>query len=275
MSGTYQERLKDHLARYKTAVLGIAENGVWSRNRRPYSHILPAERKYENLLTPYRDDLCQYLHAHSEISLHSDFHHLNSSQAMCLNLFFPLAVAPSGRKLLTVALGQADSMATGESWFFEKVVDPIENTNFDFLFSTSSGAMVFCEVKLSESGFGTANCDDRHREKLRTIYRPRLTGRVNSALFEEREFFPRYQLCRNFSYLREPRDLLFVVYPGKNTVLTRQISNFMEFVEKEHRQQIRAVQLEDLIERIVALLPEHAQRLKQHYRDFAEKYLLP
>jgi hypothetical protein len=38
----------------------------------------------------------------------------------------------------------------------------------------SDGARIYCEVKLSEQRFGTAKADDRHREKLLTIYRPSL-----------------------------------------------------------------------------------------------------
>lgn len=275
MDVPYQDRLKGHLSRYKTGVLGIADDGIWSRNGRPYSHILPAERKYENLLAPYREELCRYLEVHPEISLHSDFHHLNSSQAMCLNLFFPLVVDQASRKILTDALGDVDGMAPGESWCFEKVLDAKENTNFDFLFQTNAGATAFCEIKLSENGFGTAKNDDKHRDKLANIYCPRLTGRVRPALLEEDGFFPRYQLCRNFSYLRESGDLLFVVYPSKNTVLTEQLKDFLEFVNEEHREPVKAVLLEDLVPRILALLPNDASRLKQHYRDFAEKYLLP
>jgi hypothetical protein len=275
MDVPYQDRLKCHLSRYKAEVLGIADDGIWSRNRRPYSHILPAERKYENLLAPYREDLCRYLAAHREISLHPDFHHLNSSQAMCFNLFFPLAVDQAGRKILTDALGHADGMAPGESWCFEKVLDPKENTSFDFLFQTNVGTATFCEIKLSESGFGTAKNDAKHREKLTNTYRPRLSDRVSPVLLEEGEFFPRYQLCRNFSYVGELGDLLFVVYPSKNTVLTEQLEDFLEFVNEEHRERVKAVLLEDLVPRILALLPNVATRLQQHYRDFAQKYLLP
>ncbi|MBL0144322.1 MAG: hypothetical protein IPP91_20015 [Betaproteobacteria bacterium] len=91
MSATYQDRLKDHLSQYKVSKLGITANGIWTRNKQAYSHILPAARKFENFLGAFREELRSLVEESDEITLHRDFHHLNSSQAMCLNLFFPLA----------------------------------------------------------------------------------------------------------------------------------------------------------------------------------------
>src|SRR5512137_1621709 len=203
VGATYQDQLKDHLSQYKVSKLGITANGIWSRNKKPYSHILPAARKYDNFLGAFREELQSFIEESDEITLHPDFHHLNSSQAMCLNLFYPLAADEEKRKVLTDALGGAAEMARGKSWAFEKVLDEEENTNFDFLYRTSSGATALFEIKLSESGFGTAKNDERHRAKLANIYEPRLWGRVDPALLEEKKFFSTYQLCRNFSYLEK------------------------------------------------------------------------
>lgn len=275
MAANYQDRLKTHLSRYKTDALGVETDGIWVKNGRSYPHILPAEQKYENLLSPYREDLRRFLDAHPKITPHRDFHHLNSSQAMCLNLFFPLVVDPEGRKILTDALGHNRGMASGDSWWFEKVLDKDENTNFDFLFHTNDGATAFFEIKLSETGFGTASDDDRHRKKLANIYRPRLSGRVKPALLEKVDFFSRYQLCRNFSYLQRPGDQLFIVYPRANRSLTKELDDFLGYVNEEHRDLVKAIHLETLIPRILDLLPSTATRLRQHYLDFTAKYLPP
>ncbi|MBL0144323.1 MAG: hypothetical protein IPP91_20020 [Betaproteobacteria bacterium] len=166
-------------------------------------------------------------------------------------------------------------MARGKSWSFEKVLDEEENTNFDFLYRTGIGATAFFEIKLSESGFGTAKNDERHRGKLAKIYEPRLRERVDPALLEEKKFFSTYQLCRNFSYLQRPGDQLFIVFPKANKVLTKELDAFLELVNEKYRGHVKAVHLEALVPRILDLLPADATRLRQHYRDFAAKYLPP
>lgn len=275
MGATYQDQLKDHLSQYKVSKLGITANGIWSRNKKPYSHILPAARKYDNFLGAFREELQSFIEESDEITRHRDFHHLNSSQAMCLNLFYPLAADEEKRKVLSDALGGAAEMARGKSWSFEKVLDEEENTNFDFLYRTSSGATALFEIKLSESGFGTAKNDERHRAKLANIYEPRLWGRVDPALLEEKKFFATYQLCRNFSYLEKPRDQLFIVYPRANTALTKELEAFLSLVNKQQRKRVTPIFIEELVPRILELLPASAKRERQHYREFAAKYLLP
>lgn len=85
---TYQKEIKDWLSEYKTTHFKGLEDGKWKRNKKSYSHILPDALKYDNLLPTYRDLFCKS--NYNSIKLHSDFHHLNSSQAMCINLFYPL-----------------------------------------------------------------------------------------------------------------------------------------------------------------------------------------
>ena len=105
----YVERLKRHLAAYKRDVLGVAEDGIWSRNGRAYPHILPAAQRDLNLLAPLRAEMRAFLAATPTFRYHMDFHHLNSSQAMCLNLLvlqreFRLRLAFAPRPPATPAL---------------------------------------------------------------------------------------------------------------------------------------------------------------------------
>lgn len=111
--------------------------------------------------------------------------------------------------------------------------------------------------------------------KLAEIYRPRLEGRVAPELLELKPFLKRYQLCRNFSYLQRPGDKLFIVYPKANKVLTKELDAFLGLVNEERRGHVKAVHLEALVPRILDLLPADATRMRQHYREFAAKYLLP
>lgn len=166
-------------------------------------------------------------------------------------------------------------MASGDSWEFEKILDQKESTNFDFFYRTTDRAHALFEIKLSEGGFGTTKGHGHQGAKLSQTYRPCLSGRVDPALLEPKKFFASYQLCRNFSYVRNPGDHLFIVYPKANTALTAELNVFLELVNAEQRGQVKPVHLETLVPRILKLLPVNAVRLQQHYREFTAKYLMP
>jgi hypothetical protein len=139
------------------------------------------------------------LKARRDIKLHMYFHHLSSSQAFAFNLFFPFFLSgPGPARELSGALG-VDQDVTSD-WQFEHIPDRDEGTNADVMWRTSE-ARVFCEVKLSETGFGTAKNDVEHQLKLVKIYRPRLNNIVSRDLLQEATFFKNYQLLRNISLL--------------------------------------------------------------------------
>src|SRR5438046_14767 len=85
-----------HLAAYKRDTLAVRENGAFFG--REYPHILPPIQQRLNILPRYRDHF--YASPHSKIKFHQFFHHLNSSQALCINLFYPLIV---GHQLQLIA----------------------------------------------------------------------------------------------------------------------------------------------------------------------------
>lgn len=154
---------------------------------------------------------------------------------------------------------------------FEKIMEQSEGTNFDFFMETASGSRIFFELKLSESDFGTARPDTRHREKLERIYSPRLTGKVKPEYIEEGLFFKHYQLLRNISYLgHEGADILYIIFPRANEALagTEQIMGSM--LMGGFRDKVRILYLEDLVQRILQSVDT---RMLQHYREFKEKYI--
>jgi hypothetical protein len=51
----YIARLQRHLAKYKTSVLLVHESGFWGTPPRSYPHILPAEQRELNIVTPLRE----------------------------------------------------------------------------------------------------------------------------------------------------------------------------------------------------------------------------
>jgi hypothetical protein len=116
---------------------------------------------------------------------HQDFHHLNSSQAMCFNLFFPLFNDDQrGIPRLTTALGFSDGAI--ENVAFEFVPDSIESTNFDFFIRFRSQRRVYFELKLSERSFGSAQNDRNHNLKFEGIYEKKVADRFPARILQRR-----------------------------------------------------------------------------------------
>jgi len=211
--------------------------------------------------------------AGKEVKLHQYFHHLNSSQAMAFNLFFPFLGLPDADP---AALLDAMKLPAGrlERWAFESVPDQGEGTNFDLHLFVEGGAQYFVEVKLSEQEFGMAKRDARHRRKLVRIYRPRLVGKANHAALVEEPFFKHYQLLRNLSHLQLDRgDRLVVLVPRASDSLVAGREFLLGAVTPPAAQAVAFVYLEDIIERLTRdghLSP----RLTAHIELFTEKYVL-
>lgn len=278
MTSSYQVRLREHLALYKREVLGVEEDGTWSYRGRaiPYPHILPRGKERLNILNGVRDEFWSYFERQKReeprpAKLHRDFAHLNSSQALAFNLFFPLLGSTRAEPLaLLSALGSPGEPVA--KWRFEEVLDPGEGTNFDVAITLASGRRVLVEVKLTESEFGTCANDHKHQRKLTDIYTNRLAGKVAPEVLEEAAFFARYQILRNVSYARETTDVVFLV-PEANEALAEGISFIRETVLADHRPSVRVVYLEDLLdtlERLVAGAP-----LAHDVSDLRRKYSLP
>jgi hypothetical protein len=80
-------RMRKTVADYKENVLGVSEQGVF--RGKPYRHILPRDKQPLNLWEDIREDAIAYFGA-ERIAWHKDSHNLLNSQALCVNLFFPL-----------------------------------------------------------------------------------------------------------------------------------------------------------------------------------------
>lgn len=190
MTDKYQDLLKRQLDVYRRDTLNISEEGVWSRNGLAYGHILPKLKEQFNILEPFRQEIYASVIERGDFKPHQFFHHLNSSQAFALNLFWPFYLRSPQ------ALAAAFSCDAVIDLKLEHVEDQAEGTNVDVIWRTTA-VSIYCEVKLSESDFGTAADDCAHRYKLGKTYVPDLTGQVDEARLEPKEFFASYQVFRN------------------------------------------------------------------------------
>lgn len=266
----FSRQIKDHLADYKKTRLGILEDGVWKRNQKAYSHILPESLHRLNILETYRKEFWEYHGSHPEIKLHQDFHHLNSSQALCFNLFFPVLTERSAQEGLLEILDLSNERVTRCA--FEEVLDPQEGTNFDFVMELESGRKVFFEVKYSEIEFGTVAADTSHLEKLRDIYLPRLKGRVKDGCLQPEIFFKNYQILRNLSYLNaSERNTVIFLVPKGNLELKDGAEFISQVCQASFKKTVRVLYLEQTVDEIIKS-PSLDSKTSAHYHMFREKY---
>ena len=267
----YAERLTLHLTTYRAARLAVDEPGIFRHKGidLEYDHILPMGLKWLNLLEPFRMEIRRHLDAHPEVRLHKFFHHLNSSQAFALNLFYPF-FQEGGSENLIRALGREGSVA---SWCPEYVPDAQEGTNVDMAWRDRGGSWTHCEVKLSEQGFGSAKHDQRHEEKLTAIYGPVLRPYCPPELLEPPTFFANYQILRNvwLAANDEHASVLFLM-PRENERLWAPLQSVIRVLTPDLSERIHVVAVEDVL---TTLAGDHSlpARLRCQAELLVEKYL--
>lgn len=269
----YSERLQAHLAQYKSAGLGITEDGIWTRTGQPYPHILPTARLEQNILPGLRDAFWPYARA-ARIKLHRDFHHLNSSQAFTFNLFFPFFPPEGDPGPLLAALELPNRPVA--HWGFEAVLDTDEGSNFDVHWAYTGGGAVVCEVKLSEGSFGAARKDAAHLAKRERIYLKRLAGKVEPAVLNDDAFFTNYQLLRNIAFADRGLDHHAVfLLPRANAGLRTTLDTFIDgMVTPEIRPFVHVAFVEDVLSRLAADVGERPA-LQAIVHQLEAKYLPP
>jgi hypothetical protein len=272
MKPEFQQRAKQSLSSYKRDVLKVDEDGVWIKNKERYPHILPQEKYELNILPSIRNEFREWFPS-QRIQRHSDFHHLNSSQALCFNLFFPLMrEGENGLARLLSAMRIATLPGKGASFEFQP--DSDEGTCIDFSLPLQSGARVNFEVKYTESEFGFAKPDALHRQKFENIYECRLVGRFEESFCSEAKFLRHYQIMRNIWYLNEAAgDIAVFLFPKANTRLSRGEETIRTCAMEPFRSRIRILYLEDLVHGLLEQLkPTHTKRRCQ-LEEFRFKYL--
>ncbi len=280
----FRDKICEHLNKYRVDHLKVHEDGEFHYKGETYKkrHILSSKTSNLNLIESYRDQFL-LIDNINPIKRHRYFHHLNSSQAMCLNLFFPLI----SENQLSVYLNYLEIDKIGDlKPAFEKESD-IENakrkTSFDFYIKNGNKSEVFVEVKYTEDGFGkvkytkdekgTPIYDREHIEKFIKTYMPLLIkSKFLNPICSEMDFFlNHYQILRNLVHLSENSHVIFL-FPRDNLKVAKQAEFARDYcINDAGKERFKIVYLEDLMEFFENKF--YGENLGSYYQSFRKKYL--
>lgn len=266
----------DHLAQYRVDVLGVKEDGLFHYRGQdiPKHHILPISNLEMNILEKYRDRFWSSEYAdQTKVKLHRYFHHLNSSQALCFNLFYPLIAEESlGLFLGYIGVNQkGNPIPTFEKESELEVAE--RKTSFDFHIKLASASQIFVEVKYTEDGFGKAESDFEHQVKFLNTYLPLLVKSkyLRPECKGEQFFFNHYQILRNLVHISDT-DIVVLLFPKANRLVAEQADYARDFLLSDKgKAKLKIVFLEDF----VSFLEDKCRggKLNGYYQDFRAKYL--
>lgn len=260
-----EDRIKNHLANYKLNKLGIEECGVFKRNNKKYSHILPEDKKEENLILDVYKDNFLLLFKEKAKSLHKDFAHLNSSQALCFNLFNPLITEHK----LSIIDSEISEIARGDFEHLENNSFELkEKTNFDF-FINDNNRKYFFELKYTEQSFGyIPSIDKGHDDKYHEFYKAQL-NKISKEEISEKEFFDHYQIWRNVCHSDIGK--VFFVFLSTRSTLEHEVNAVIKKCKPEYQKKIEIKHIEEIVRSCLKLRGD--DKFHKHYEEFYEKYL--
>ena len=270
---SFVENAKRALVTYKIDHLGIKEAGYYKHRGRfiPKKHILPLDCKKQNIIQQYRKAF--YDSPKSDIHFHQYFHHLNSSQALCINLFFPL-IAETKLNLILDLLKIQEQPVTESC--FEKESDMEmgsgRRTNFDFYMKLADGTKIYFETKYTELEFGKATNDDEHNKKYQATYKPlvKSAGYINSAYKDVEKFLESYQIMRNLCHITDHSFVVFV-YPAANQKIDKQAQEAKEkILTDKGKNKFKILTLESTVSQLLMNTRGDAQA---HFKEFQRKHL--
>lgn len=269
----YRDEIIAWLSKYKKTHFNGLGDGVWKRNQKHYPHILPEDCKYHNLLPTYRDSFCRSDYCEI-MKLHPDFHHLNYSQAMCVNFLYPF-IKEEKLDVIIQALNFSDDHIKPDTICFEKE-SPIElefnsrPTSFDFYFQTKERKEFHFEIKYTERDFGKVKHDEGHAAKYKKVYKSRCLM-IQPQYRNENSFLDHYQLMRNLIHV-STNSLVVFIYPIGN----RKINEQAEFARSdlvlpEFQKNIITMTWERLLGLIEDKIGD-SNNMTRQMNDFKEKY---
>ena len=184
----FVKAVRDHLTAYKENILGIQDNGLY--RGRAYGHILPREYDTFNIglpLSEYNlDGSLLKLNGCPSIKLHMDWHHMNSSQILCVAYFYNFIHDTKKLQTLVTDVLKINTEVKGAE--FEYVMP--DGSNIDFVVHLKNGGNVFFEIKYTEREFGSATSKTADYRKIKSKFH-------SVVEICEEDYLKHYQLVRN------------------------------------------------------------------------------
>jgi len=294
----YNKGIERLLSEYRQENFNALNDAYCREKNDNEKYVLPSICGMLNLLETYRDDFLR--DELSNIAFHGSFHSLRSSQAMCINFFFPLIVEKKLDIILNTAgiFGEEVSYNTAE---FEKkssidnekaIVEkapelkerrkPVIPTSFDFYFETKSKKKFYFEIKYTEEKFGSAEEDKQTKTylpkydvKYKKIYQEAANGKIQPEFNNVDSFLGHYQIMRNLIHVDNDSYVIFII-PKDNEPVYSQAKQAKNFVVEEYKENIKVITWDDLYD----IIEKHKfsgtskERLNNHFENFMKKYKL-
>ena len=274
-------KILKNLSRYKIDVIREYQNGLYKHPRcgtiKKLPYILPKiDNHFKNTKNILSGIRAGFLNSnYKNIKPHVYFNHLNSSQAMCINFFYPLIK----NNLLDHVLSRIkiNEPINHSEVKFEKDSN-IENTgrktNFDFYIKTKNNTNIYFEIKYTERSFGSAKNDIPHTRKFHADYLPKLNlvSHINKDYHSKDKFFKNYQIMRNILnidvnsyvviiYLKENEKLRIKCEEVKNEIILGPLTSHFLYIDWH-----------DMFDWVYNNIQNHTVLVK-YYDDFHDKYL--
>lgn len=217
----FKKNVIKNLESYKINNLSCEDNGMFRGIK--YTHILPKKDMDQNLL-PLVEKI-------NDIKYHMYAHHLNSSQMMCINFFYPFI--KNEDKLIdlisTILNIKFDIKPKITKKQFEYTPDGSNHTNFDFFLQFSTGEKIYFEIKYTEIDFGKTSPDkkypDRYDIEWNNFYKLQTEASKYLNMISKNDFYKNYQINRNIAYIKDDRDYVCFIYPFDNDNLSNEMTS--------------------------------------------------
>ncbi|WP_055448542.1 PGN_0703 family putative restriction endonuclease [Lacinutrix mariniflava] len=279
---SYKDEIKKHLIAYKKTAFTDFKHGFWMRSKPPKELEYAFRKKDEtnndedeNIISFYQK---QFIESRfSVVKRHMCFHHMNSSQAMCFNFFYPL-YKENCLETITEYLGFKDEKVIEKTVLFEKLstIDSKKGhrpTNFDFYFETESGKKFFFEIKYTEYEFGKAADDKGHNNKFENVYNTNnIFNPIHASYREKQLFFKNYQIIRNLIHVASDSYVVFV-YPKDNIRIKKQaVLAKSEIIKETFQKNLFTIEWEDMFKKVNDKVK--VPTLKSQMAEFGKKYFI-
>lgn len=269
----FREKVLSHMERYREKFLRIQEKG--SVRGKVYGHILPEKNYHENFLPLVREDLITspYL---SGVHWHRFSHHLNSSQVLAVNFFYPVLKKEEMKSFLEL-FGLEDVEAYDPKHLSFSKLSPVESSVrrkscFDVYLELQEGEELYILSNYTDGCFGRAE-DESFMEKYASVYEPLLSASdmIEESFKNEAFFLEEYRYMRSLLHLHEKSRLL-VLLPRENFQLREKALYFKDHVLTEKgREHFYPVVWEEVIDSLLNQLSD--PELSRYYEtELKDKY---